>query len=139
MFSPAPGALVFDPTGNAGICFWSAESNQSALLYGAAQTRPGQHFTLRAEYRGSCTNGQTWTGRIALGRDSHTASPPPYVFRFEREIPSFATGLDFPLGTRGSECRVRDQVNSTTEGKDSGMTLEKERWFKSAPSQVVWI
>ncbi|HEV7513837.1 MAG TPA: outer membrane beta-barrel protein [Candidatus Acidoferrum sp.] len=80
------GALVFDPTGNAGG-FVSGAQNQSkaAFVYGGgADYELTRHFTLRAEYRGF-VYGRPDLGLATLhsGATAHTAQPSAgIVFRF---------------------------------------------------------
>jgi len=80
------GALVFDPTGNAGGFVSGAQSQtRAALLYGGgADYDLGKHFTLRAEYRGFVYERPDF-GLDALhsGATAHTAQPSAgIVFRF---------------------------------------------------------
>src|SRR6266436_136279 len=107
------GALVFDPTGNAGGFVSGAQSQtRAALLYGGgADYDLGKHFTLRAEYRGFVYERPDF-GLDALhsGATAHTAQPSAdIVFRFSTaDTTILATDLDLPPrdswlgGVRGS-------------------------------------
>ena len=80
------GALVFDPTANAGAFVSGAQSqSRAAFVYGGgADYELTWHFTLRAEYRGF-VYGRPDFGLAALhfGATAHTAQPSAgIVFRF---------------------------------------------------------
>jgi len=80
------GALVFDPTGNAGGSVSGAQSqSKAAFVYGGgADYDLSRHFTLRAEYRGF-VYGRPYFDLAALhsGTTTHTAQPSAgIVFRF---------------------------------------------------------
>ncbi len=80
------GALVFDPTGNAGGFVLGAGSQaKAAFVYGAGlDYRISTHFALRAEYRGLVYNRPDF-GLSALDKDvtTHTAQPSAgFVIKF---------------------------------------------------------
>ena len=80
------GALVFDPTGNAGGSV-SGEQSQSkaAFVYGGgADYDLSRHFTLRAEYRGFVYGRPDFDlAALHSGTTTHTAQPSAgIVFRF---------------------------------------------------------
>ena len=80
------GALVFNPTGNAGGSFAGAsEQTQGAFLYGmGADYVLAKHWSIRAEYRGLVYKAPSFN-LAGLDTDSwtHTAQPSAgIVFRF---------------------------------------------------------
>jgi opacity protein-like surface antigen len=92
IFSLAPyvlagtGALVFDPTGNAGGSVSGAQSqSKAAFVYGGgADYDLSRHFTLRAEYRGFVYGRPDFDlAALHSGTTTHTAQPSAgIVFRF---------------------------------------------------------
>src|SRR6267378_2588468 len=80
------GALVFDPTGNAGGSVSGAQSqSKAAFVYGGgADYDLSRHFTLRAEYRGFVYGRPDFDlAAIHSGTTTHTAQPSAgIVFRF---------------------------------------------------------
>jgi outer membrane immunogenic protein len=80
------GALVFDPTGNAGGTFAGATlQTKGTFVYGAgADYAFSRHFSLRAEYRGYVYKAPSF-GLASLNTDSWTNIAQPsagIVFRF---------------------------------------------------------
>jgi opacity protein-like surface antigen len=80
------GALVFDPTGNAGGSVSGAQSqSKAAFVYGGgADYDLSRHFTLRAEYRGFVYGRPDFDlAALHSGTTMHTAQPSAgIVFRF---------------------------------------------------------
>jgi len=80
------GALVFDPTGNAGGSVSGAQSqSKAAFVYGGgADYDLSRHFTLRAEYRGFVYGRPDFDlAALHSGTTTHTAQPSAgIVFRF---------------------------------------------------------
>jgi len=80
------GALVFDPTGNAGGSISGAQSqSKAAFVYGGgADYDLSRHFTLRAEYRGFVYGRPDFDlAALHSGTTTHTAQPSAgIVFRF---------------------------------------------------------
>ena len=80
------GALVFDPTGNAGGSVSGAQSqSKAAFVYGGgADYDLSRHFTLRAEYRGFVYGRPDFDlAALHSGTTAHTAQPSAgIVFRF---------------------------------------------------------
>src|SRR5467141_5396570 len=80
------GALIFDPTGNAGGFVSGAQSqSRAAFVYGGgADYELSKHFTLRAEYRGSVYGRPDFDlAALHSGATAHTAQPSAgIVFRF---------------------------------------------------------
>jgi opacity protein-like surface antigen len=80
------GALVFDPTGNAGVFVSGAQSqSRAAFAYGGgADYELTRHFTLRAEYRGFVYERPDFDlATLNSGATTHTAQPSAgIVFRF---------------------------------------------------------
>jgi opacity protein-like surface antigen len=80
------GALVFDPTGNAGGSVFGAQSqSKAAFVYGGgADYDLSRHFTLRAEYRGFVYGRPDFDlAALHSGTTTHTAQPSAgIVFRF---------------------------------------------------------
>jgi len=80
------GALVFDPTGNAGGSVSGAQSqSKAAFVYGSgADYDLSRHFTLRAEYRGFVYGRPDFDlAALHSGTTTHTAQPSAgIVFRF---------------------------------------------------------
>ena len=72
------GALVFDPTGNAGGSVFGAQSqSEAAFVYGGgADYDLSRHFTLRAEYRGFVYGRPDFDlAALHSGTTTHTAQP----------------------------------------------------------------
>ncbi len=80
------GALIFDPTGNAGGFVSGAQSqSRAAFVYGGgADYELSKHFTLRAEYRGFVYERPDFDlAALHSGATAHTAQPSAgIVFRF---------------------------------------------------------
>jgi opacity protein-like surface antigen len=80
------GALVFDPTGNAGGFVSGAQSqSRAAFVYGGgADYELTRHFMLRAEYRGFVYERPDFAlATLNSGATTHTAQPSAgIVFRF---------------------------------------------------------
>ena len=80
------GALVFDPTGNAGVFVSGAQSqSRAAFVYGGgADYELTKHFMLRAEYRGFVYERPDFDlATLNSGATTHTAQPSAgIVFRF---------------------------------------------------------
>jgi len=80
------GALLFDPTGNAGGSVSGAQSqSKAAFVYGGgADYDLSRHFTLRAEYRGFVYGRPDFDlAALHSGTTTHTAQPSAgIVFRF---------------------------------------------------------
>jgi opacity protein-like surface antigen len=80
------GALVFDPTGNAGGFVSGAQTQaRPAFVYGGgADYDLSKHFTLRAEYRGFVYERPDFDlATLHSGATTHTAQPSAgIVFRF---------------------------------------------------------
>ena len=80
------GALVFDPTGNAGGSVSGAQSQSKATFVygGGADYDLSRHFTLRAEYRGFVYGRPDFDlAALHSGTTTHTAQPSAgIVFRF---------------------------------------------------------
>jgi opacity protein-like surface antigen len=80
------GALVFNPTGNAGGFVSGAQSQtKAAFVYGGgADYDLSKHFTLRAEYRGFVYGRPDFDlATLHSGATAHTAQPSAgIVFRF---------------------------------------------------------
>ena len=80
------GALVFDPTGNAGGSVSGAQSqSKAAFVYGGgADYDLSRHFTVRAEYRGFVYGRPDFDlAALHSGTTTHTAQPSAgIVFRF---------------------------------------------------------
>jgi opacity protein-like surface antigen len=80
------GALVFDPTGNAGGFLSGAQSQaRAAFVYGGgADYELTKHFMLRAEYRGFVYERPDFDlATLHSGATTHTAQPSAgIVFRF---------------------------------------------------------
>jgi opacity protein-like surface antigen len=80
------GALVFDPTGNAGVFVSGAQSQpRAAFVYGGgADYELTKHFMLRAEYRGFVYERPDFQlDALHSGATAHTAQPSAgVVFRF---------------------------------------------------------
>ena len=80
------GALVFDPTGNAGGSVSGAQSqSKAAFVYGGgADYGLSRHFTLRAEYRGFVYGRPDFDlAALHSGTTTHTAQPSAgIIFRF---------------------------------------------------------
>jgi opacity protein-like surface antigen len=80
------GALVFDPTGNAGGFISGAQSQaRAAFVYGGgADYELSKHFMLRAEYRGFVYERPDFDlAPLHSGTTTHTAQPSAgIVFRF---------------------------------------------------------
>ena len=80
------GALVFDPTGNAGGSVSGAQSqSKAAFVYGGgADYDLSRHFTLRAEYRGFVYGRPDFDlAALHSGTTTHTAQPSAgIIFRF---------------------------------------------------------
>ena len=80
------GALVFDPTGNAGGSVSGAQSQSKAAFVfgGGADYDLSRHFTLRAEYRGFVYGRPDFDlAALHSGTTTHTAQPSAgIVFRF---------------------------------------------------------
>src|SRR6266404_4237097 len=85
-FLAGAGALIFDPTGNAGGFVSGAQSqSRAAFVYGGgADYELSKHFTLRAEYRGFVYDRPDFDlGALHSGATAHTAQPSAgIVFRF---------------------------------------------------------
>jgi opacity protein-like surface antigen len=79
------GALVFDPTGNAGSIAGAQSQTVGAFVYGAGADFPiVKHISLRAEYRGLVYNAPDFGFRsLNTNTITHTAQPSAgIVFRF---------------------------------------------------------
>lgn len=80
------GALIFDPTGNAGGTFTGAtQETKGAFLYGGgADYRLTNHFALRAEYRGLVYKAPSFNlTSLDTDKVTHVAQPSAgIVFRF---------------------------------------------------------
>lgn len=80
------GALVFDPTNNAGGFLLGAQSQErAAFLYGGgADYDVAKHLTVRAEYRGFVYERPDFeVATLHSGATTHTAQPSAgIVFRF---------------------------------------------------------